>query len=160
MKYILVIHPDKSITLEPYDTWESIQTCVEGPFQICRQLPPDEDSNGYPYTIYCNEEFYFQDGLEFNPVASHMTSQLIYGNIAILMDGKTEDGDYDTFPMEEAVALKKKALFEETIQRPLYQQVYAAMELEFKDNKPEPPAPIVQAMTEEEFMRLLGASDE
>ncbi len=156
MKYILVIHPDQSITLEPYETWESIQTCVEGSFQILCQLPADEDSNGYPYTVYCNREFYFQDDLEFNPVASEYAKQPVYGNIAILMDGKTEDGDYDTLPMEESVAARLKSLFEQKINTAFYQEMYAMLNSVYKDNKPEPPAPIVKALTEEEFKQMLG----
>ena len=157
MKYIVVIHPDQSVTLEPYETWESIQTCVEGPFQVLGQLPADEDSNGYPYTVYCNEEYYFQDGLEFNPVASDYATQPVYGNIAILMDGKTEDGDYDTLPMEERVAARLKSLFEQKINTAVCQKIYAMLNLAYKDNKPEPPAPVFKVLTEEEFRQLLGA---
>ena len=159
MGYIIVIHPDQSVTLEPYETWESIQTCVEGPFQILRQLPPDEDSNGYPYTVYCNEEYYFQDGLEFNPVATMMATQPVYGNIAVLMDGKTEDGDYDTLPMNEKTATRLKTIFEQEIHIASHQRVYNALNLVYKDNKTDPPAPIVKAMTEEEFRQMLGAEE-
>lgn len=159
MRYILVVHPDQSITLEPYETWETIQTCVEGPFQILGQLPPDEDSNGYPYTVYCNEEYYFQEGLEFNPVASGFATQPVYGNIAILVDGKTEDGDYDSFPMDERVANRIKALFEQEIHTAARQRVYAALNSAYKGIKPEPPTPIVKAMTAEEFKKMLGIEE-
>lgn len=155
MKYILVIHPDDSITLEPYETWESIQVCVEGPFQICGQLPPDEHSDGFPYTIYCNEEFLFQDGLEFNPVGSTLSAQPIYGNVAILVDGRTSDGDYDTLPLEEAVANEMKSTLGEVIQHESQQNLFAALRQRYGAKKPEPAPPVVTALTEEQFRQWL-----
>lgn len=155
MGYILVVHPDDSITLEPYETWESIQTCVEGPFQICGQLAPDKHSNGFPYTIYCNEEFLFQDGLEFNPMGSVLSNQLIYGNVAILVDGKTSDGDYDTMPLEEAVANEMKSTLGEVMQHKYQQTLFAALRKRYGSKKPEPAPPVVTALTEEQFRQWL-----
>ena len=159
MRYILVVHPDDSITLEPYETWESIQVCVEGPFQICGQLPPDEHSDGFPYTIYCNEEFLFQDGLEFNPVGSTLSAQPIYGNVAILVDGKTAEGDYDTLPIDETVAKDMKSSLEIAIHTESQQRVFAALRLVYGSKKPDPAPPVVMAMTEEQFSEWLGVED-
>ena len=108
MKYIIKVAPFGVIDLVEFQNYKTIKECVDGYFELCGSIKPDEYTNGFPYDIYCNESFALSDEYDFNILASIICHRPIYGNIAILVAGYDFKGEIDSLPMsqEHANALK------------------------------------------------------
>lgn len=101
MKYIIKVAPFGVIELVEYQNYTTIKDCVDGYFELCGSMPPDDLTKGFPYDIYCNESFALSDDYDFNAFASIICHQPIYGNIAILVAGYDFKGEIDSLPMSE-----------------------------------------------------------
>lgn len=151
MKYIIVITADDKIKLEPFVGYETIRQCVGGFYELCGHLPTSD--NGM-YDIYCNEEYLLHDECQFNAMATFLFSKMVYGNIAFLIRGYTDDGEVDSLPLDEeraASAVSKLELFRERFM-PTLKLLHEWYD---EEPKPEPYFHFV-SMTDDELDKMFG----
>lgn len=151
MKYILKISSDDKVELIPYKDYHTIHECVDGYYERCGRIPSDEWSDGYDYSIWCNEEFLLSDKYEFNPLGSILSNQYIYGNVCLMLEGYNEDNEFDSLPMPEENAQKMKIALDETVAS--MKPIFDRMREQFNKEKPDPKA-VVVSMTDEEFRKI------
>lgn len=154
--YMIKIDPVGIAVLFPYTDWTSIQKCVDGPAQICGRLPADDDSDGFPYSIYCNEEFLFNDECAFNPVASIISERPIYGNAAVLCDGYDAEGEYDSLPMTEDHASRIMRFINLMTEQDSTQDIIAELRRRYEHEKPAPQYEVRALNSIDDLKELFG----
>lgn len=136
-KYIIKITSDDKIELVPYEGYNTINKCVGGWYERCGRIPSNEVSEGYDYSIWCNEEFLYVDDCKFNAIATILANQQIYGNVAILLEAYNEEHELDACPLCIKAAQKFKSMLEEFAEH--FDLIIHKLHLEFDNaQKPKP----------------------